>query len=227
MRLQIQDDQNDQEVYIAIEEKEILQEGSIKLYKNVLNECVRNGTVDPLVKDYILEEYKCFKFMFRTRNEILNFAESLQQKFNQWQESPEREIALKSLILCRARRNRAIWMIASALYLALGSYVTKNDDLPGLGTPPNWLGKTLISTGILNAGLWFFGGFFGACDSQSAKSTMLACIKNRLSYNLNKEYVYSIFSSKSLIRDDKEFIGFLESEAGKIENIGQIVTSYL
>ena len=224
MRCQIQYDQNDQEVYIAIEEEKGLKEGSIELYKNVLNECVHNGTVDPLVKNYILDEYKGLKFIFRTRNEIRDFAESLQQTFNQWQESPKRELALKSLILCRVRRNRAIWIITSALQLSLGVYVVKHDDIPGLGTPPDWLGGTLIASALINAGLWLFA-IPSMCDSESTKKAVLPCIKNRLSHNLDKQYVYSIFSSKNLIRDD--FKDFLESDAGKIENIGQIVTGYL
>ncbi len=57
---------------------------------------------------------------------------------------------------------------------------------------------------------------------------MLPCIKNRLFSSLKKEYLYSIYSSaKNSIRDDKEFKGFVNSAAGKIESLDAIVTSYL
>ncbi len=220
MRDQIPYEQNDQEdVYIAIQEEKVLQEGSIKLYKNVLNECVRNTTVDPLVRDYILEEYKGFKFMFRTRKEILNFAESLHQEFNRWKESPEREEKLKSLILCRSRRNYVICMITSALILASGVYAVRQDEA-GLAT------VSFITGGIIGSCSIHGMVRLLSCLEEEEKVPALPCVENRLSHNLDKKHVYSIFSSKNLIRDDKEFRGLLESEAGKIENICQIVTSY-
>ena len=220
MKLHIQDDQDDQEVYIAIQEEKVLQEGSIKLYKNVLNECVRNTTVDPLVRDYILEEYKGFKFMFRKREEILNFAKSLHLELNRWKESPEREEKLQSLIVCRSLRNHVICMITSALIVASGVYAFIQDRA-GLAT------VSIIIGGIM--GSCTIPGMVRllSCGGEREEIPSLPCVENRLSHNLDKGYVYSIFSSNHLIRDDKEFRGFLESEAGKIENIGQIVTTYL
>ena len=217
MRAQVQYEQEDHDVYIAIGEEKVFNEGSIELYKNVLNECVHNGTVDPFVKNYILDEYKGLKFIFRTRNKIRDFAESLQKTFNQWQESPERKRLLESLILCRVRRNRAIWMIASLLTVYLGYYIDRHDDHTALAT-------TVYIIGCGNVGLWTCS-MEDICHGDDAKKKILSCIKNRLSHNLDKQYVYSIFSSKNLIRDD--FKDFLESDAGKIENIGQIVTGYL
>ncbi len=224
MRVQIQN----QEVYIAIEEEKEFREGSIEFYKNVLNECVHNGTVDPLVKDYILEEYKGLKFIFRTRKEILNFAESLQQTFSEWQKSPEREKELESLVDCRVRLYTFMWFVPAAIQFCLGIQLTIHNDIPGLGAPPNWVGRASIISGICNiVGAGLFRTLAVSNECKKAERAGLCCIKNRLSHRQKLEYLYSIFSSNHLIRDDEEFKGLLKSEAGKIENIGQIVTNYL
>ena len=228
MRAEIQYDQEyEQDVYIAIEDEKVFDNGSIELYRNVLNGCVHNGTVNNFVKDYILKEYEGLKFIVKTRKEILNFAESLQNQFDQWRASPEREETLKSLVHNRIRRYLVVLMITGALQFGLGAYVDKYDNIPGLGTPPDQLSNRLYYSG---AGTLTGTIILSLClpTVPSGGGYTLSCLKNRLSRNLDKEYVYSIFSSKHLlrIRDDKEFKGFLNSEAGKIEGLENIVTSY-
>ena len=227
MRNQISYEQNDQEdVYIAIEDEKVFDNGSIELYRNVLNRCVHNGTVNDFIKDYILKEYEGLKFIVKTRTEIRNFAESLQNQFDQWRASPEREETLNSLIRKRIRGYTVGLIITAALQFGLAYYVDKHDNIPGLGTPPDQFSNRLYYSGG--------GTLVGAIilqlftPSRDQRFT-LSCLENRLSRNLDKEYVYSIFSSKRFlrIRDDKEFKGFLNSEAGKIDDLEKMVTSYL
>ena len=224
--LQIQDGIDEQDVYIPIPiiDEKPLKEGSIELYESVLNECVQ---VDTVVKDYILKEHNDFKLLFKTRNEIQNFAESLQMEMKRWKESPECKEKFQSSIFNRSRRNQAIWMIASALTIALGGYVAAHDDLPVVGKPPQWLAGTLLTPGMISGCMSLYGiGKF--CNKETAENNMLACIKKRLFSNLQREHLYSIYSSsKNSIRDHKEFKGFVNSAAGKIQDLGAIVTNYL
>ncbi len=225
--LQIQNGTDEQDVYIPIREEKPLKEGSIELYKSALNECIQYYTVDPMVRDYILEEHNDFKLLFKTRNEIQNFAESLQMDVNRWKESPECKEKFLASIFNRARRNHALWMIASALTTALGSYDATYDDLPVVGKPPQWLAGALIASGM-SSGLLSLYGIGKFWNRETAKNSMLPCIKGRLFSSLKKEYLYSIYSSaKNSIRDHKEFKGFANSAPGKIEDLGAIVTSYL
>ncbi len=143
--LQIQNGTDEQAVYIPITDEKPLKEGSIELYKSVLNECIQYDTINPMVRDYILEEHNDFKLLFKTRNEIQNFAESLQMDMNRWKESPECKEKFQASIFNRSRRNQAIWMIASALTIALGSYGYTHDDLPVVGKLPQWLGRDSTS----------------------------------------------------------------------------------
>ncbi len=226
MRDQIPYEQNDQkDVYIAIEDEKVLDNGSIELYRNVLNECVHNRTVNDFIKDYILKEYEGLRFLVKTETQIRKFAENLQNQFDQWRASPEREEALKSLVDNRIRRYMVGLIITAALQFGLAYYVDQYDNIPGLGTPPDQFSNRLYYSG----GGTLVGSIFLQLFTPSRDRRFeLSCLKNRLSRNLDNEYVYSIFSSKNLfrIREDKEFKDFRNSKAGGIEAIEDIVTSY-
>ncbi len=223
-RLQIQDDLNEQDIYIPIRDEKDFKEGSIELYQSVLNECLQNNTVEPFVKDYILNEYKGLKLLCKSRKEIYHLAESLQQELNRWEQSPECKEQFRSSMLSRARRNQVIWMISSGLAIALGSYA-QDHDLPAVGKLPSGLNATLLILGSLSGGISLLG-IRKFCIRKIPKKAMFTCVTNRLFSNLRKEYLCSIFSSKSFT-NDREFKGFENSQIGKIEGISNITLDYL
>ncbi len=221
---QVQSREYELDVYIPIRDEKSFQQGTIELYQSVLNESVQNSTVEPIVRDYILKEHEGFKLLCRSKEEVRHLAKSLQQELNRWIDSPEGKEKFLSSIVWRARRNRIICLIASVLTITLGYYA--KDDLPVVGEPPQGLRATLLALGStgLGASTVLLAHTGRDMVEDNTLTCMLTCIKNRLFPNLGKEYLYSIFSSKSL--NDPEFKRFESSHAG-IENISNIVLNYL